>query len=227
MFGSGWVAAEDRGLLLLEGFGPAYLATLDVPGHQPVRASSPPRVRLRPAPQTIRFVGGAGERAAARGREGPPGVARSAGLDRRHQRLRGSRRSRPGRSCRTAKLTDAIAGFAFIGSIFGNGGGNEVANSDFLARLRAPARHRAPGLKVFRDLREVNDPEAPTTIREGVPLRRGPERADARRDGDRPRARRAVRRARPSSAATASRRLGVELHHRRRPGTPPTGIRWP
>ena len=35
MFGSGWVAAEDRGLLLLEGLGPAYLATLDAPGINP------------------------------------------------------------------------------------------------------------------------------------------------------------------------------------------------
>ncbi len=37
-------------------------------------------------------------------------------------------------------LTDAIAGFAFIGSIFGNGGGNEVTNSNFLARLRGKIR---------------------------------------------------------------------------------------
>jgi hypothetical protein len=35
MFGSGWVAAEGRGILLLEGFGPAYLTTLDVPGVDP------------------------------------------------------------------------------------------------------------------------------------------------------------------------------------------------
>src|SRR5438445_9363391 len=35
MFGSGWVAAEDRGLLLRLGLGPAYTAALDVPGISP------------------------------------------------------------------------------------------------------------------------------------------------------------------------------------------------
>ena len=33
-------------------------------------------------------------------------------------------------------VNDAIAVTAFIGSIFGNGGGGEVRNSDFLAKLR-------------------------------------------------------------------------------------------
>ncbi len=35
MFGSGWVAAEDRGLLLKLGLGPAFTAALDVPGVNP------------------------------------------------------------------------------------------------------------------------------------------------------------------------------------------------
>ena len=37
----------------------------------------------------------------------------------------------------TVTSTDAIAGFAFIGSIFGNGGGGELTNSNSLARLQA------------------------------------------------------------------------------------------
>ena len=65
-------------------------------------------------------------------------------------------------------VTDAIAGFAFIGSIFGNGGGGEVANSELLAGLEAKLGAEE-GLKVFRDLREVNDPEAPTTARKAFP----------------------------------------------------------
>ena len=43
-------------------------------------------------------------------------------------------------------LPDAIAGFAFIGSIFGDGGGTEVANSDFLARLERGSERRAEGV---------------------------------------------------------------------------------
>ncbi len=49
-------------------------------------------------------------------------------------------------------FADAIAGFAFIGSIFGNGGGGEVPNSEFLARLEAKFGEEG-GQQVFKDLR--------------------------------------------------------------------------
>ena len=55
MFGSGWVAAEDRGLLLLEGLGPAYLATLDVPGINPFGLVTSAR-SFTPSQETINFV---------------------------------------------------------------------------------------------------------------------------------------------------------------------------
>ena len=35
MFGAGWVAAEDRGLLCSKGSAPRYAATLDIPGINP------------------------------------------------------------------------------------------------------------------------------------------------------------------------------------------------
>lgn len=144
MFGSGWVATEDRGLLLLAAFGPAYLATLDVPG--------------------------------------------------------------------------------FIGSIFGNGGGNEVANSDFLARLRARLGTQA-GTKVFRDLRSVNDPEAPTTISkafayDGVPTGPTPGATVIDPGSQSSAATAAV------AATAASRRLASNFIVAG-PSTRPTGIRWP
>ena len=68
---------------------------------------------------------------------------------------------------------DAIAGFAFIGSIFGNGGGNEVRNSEFLGRLENKLGEEG-GKQVFRDLKEVNDPEAPTTDTKAFPYDREP-----------------------------------------------------
>jgi acyl-homoserine lactone acylase PvdQ len=161
MFGSGWIAAEDRGLLLLEGIGPAYLATLDAPGINPFSLVTSAR-SFTPSAQTIRFVArqeNVLRRAGSKGRQ----VLRDLqdwvdGIN--------AYEASPGQAgpkLPHAKLTDAIAGFAFIGSIFGNGGGNEVANSDFLARLRRKLGSKA-GTQVFRDLREVNDPEAPTTI---------------------------------------------------------------
>ena len=166
MFGSGWVAAEDRGLLLLEAIGPAYLATLDAPGINPFSLLTSAR-SFTPSAQTIRFVAAQENvlrRAGAKGRQ----VLRDLQdwIDGINAYEASPAQSGP--KLPRAKLTDAIAGFAFIGSIFGNGGGNEVANSDFLARLRRRLG-RNPGTQVFRDLREVNDPEAPTTIDKAFP----------------------------------------------------------
>ncbi|MEA2145379.1 MAG: hypothetical protein QOG59_966 [Solirubrobacteraceae bacterium] len=166
MFGVGWVAAEDRGLLLLEGLGPAYLATVDAPGINAFGLVTSAR-SFTPSAQTVRFVAG------------QENVLRSAGAKGR-QVLRDlqdyvdginayeASPQQAGPKLPHAKLTDVIAGFAFIGSIFGNGGGNEVANSDFLGRLRNRLGLKA-GTAVFRDLREVNDPETPTTIAKPFP----------------------------------------------------------
>jgi acyl-homoserine lactone acylase PvdQ len=166
MFGSGWVAAEDRGLLLLEGLGPAYLATLDVPGINPFSLVTSAR-SFTPSAETIAFV--AKQENVLR-RAGAPGRQVLSDLQNWVDGINAYEASsqQAGPKLPHAKLTDAIAGFAFIGSIFGNGGGGEVANSDFLARLERRLGKTA-GLKVFRDLREVNDPEAPTTISKPFP----------------------------------------------------------
>ncbi|MEO8966709.1 MAG: penicillin acylase family protein [Solirubrobacteraceae bacterium] len=161
MFGSGWVAAEDRGLLLAEGIGPAYLATLDVPGINPFGLVTSAR-SFTPSAQTLAFV--ARQENVLR-RAGAPGRQVLRDLQDWIDGINAYEVSpaHGGITLPHAKLTDAIAGFAFIGSIFGNGGGNEVNNSDFLARLQRRLGSRA-GLRTFRDVRQVNDPEAPTTI---------------------------------------------------------------
>jgi len=166
MFGSGWVAAEDRGLLLLEGLGPAYLATLDAPGIDPFSLVTSAR-SFTPSAQAVRFV--AAQENLLR-RAGPRGRQVLRDLQDWIDGINAYEASpeQAGPRLPRAKLTDAIAGFAFIGSIFGNGGGNEVANSDFLARLQRRLGPKA-GAQVFRDLREVNDPEAPTTIDKPFP----------------------------------------------------------
>jgi len=166
MFGSGWVAAEDRGLLLLEGLGPAYLATLDAPGINPFGLLLSAR-SFTPSAEAIRFV--AAQENVLR-RAGPKGRQVLRDLQDWVDGVNAYEASpeQTGPKLPHTKLTDAIAGFAFIGSIFGNGGGNEVANSDFLARLQRRLGTKAGG-QVFRDLREVNDPEAPTTIDKPFP----------------------------------------------------------
>jgi acyl-homoserine lactone acylase PvdQ len=166
MFGIGWAAAEDRGLLLLEGLGPAYLATVDAPGINAFGLVTSGR-SFTPSAQTVAFVArqeNVLRRAGARGRQ----VLRD--LQDYVDGINAYEASpaRTGVPLPRARLTDVIAGFAFIGSIFGNGGGTEVANSDFLGRLERRLGAKA-GLAVFRDLREVNDPEAPTTISKAFP----------------------------------------------------------
>ena len=61
------------------------------------------------------------------------------------------------------KLTDVIAEASLIGGIFGKGGGNEVHSALALQALERRFGRKA-GKNAWRDFREANDPEAPTTI---------------------------------------------------------------
>ncbi|HEV3282654.1 MAG TPA: penicillin acylase family protein [Solirubrobacteraceae bacterium] len=165
MFGSGWVAAEDRGLLLRLGLGPAYTAALDVPGVSPFGLLLSAR-SFTPSAQAITFVE---KQKTALLEQGAKGEQVLEDLEHWVEGVNAYEATLP-ESARLPKVsvTDAIAGFAFIGSIFGNGGGGEVANSDLLAHLQAKLG-AAEGMKVFRDLREINDPEAPTTTTKAFP----------------------------------------------------------
>jgi acyl-homoserine lactone acylase PvdQ len=161
MFGSGWVAAEDRGLLMEEARGPARVAALDVPGLDAFKLLTSLRVFI-PSAQTeafihaqVRVLTGLGAKGRRVLRDFEDWVD---GINAYYQRnVAPSSRPAPW------TIDDAIAVFSFIGSIFGHGGGDEVVNSDLLASLQAHLG-RARGQAVFRDLREVNDPEAPVSI---------------------------------------------------------------
>ena len=165
MFGAGWVAARDRGVLLSLALGPAYAAALSIPGVNAFELLLTGR-RFTPSAQAVKFVA---EQRKALLEKGPEGEQVLADLEEWAEGVNAFEQFVP-EEFRLPHLTatDAIAGFAFIGSIFGNGGGNEVANSNFLARLEAKLGS-TEGLNVFRDLREVNDPEAPTTTSKPFP----------------------------------------------------------
>ena len=62
-----------------------------------------------------------------------------------------------------ATVNDVLAVTAFIGSIFGAGGGGEAANGELLAKLQASLGSRR-GYKAWEDVMLADDPEAPTTI---------------------------------------------------------------
>ena len=57
-----------------------------------------------------------------------------------------------------------IAVTAFIGSIFGAGGGGEAANAELLAKLQPQARARCAATGRGTTSMLADDPEAPTTI---------------------------------------------------------------
>jgi len=165
MYGSGWVAAQDRGLLLRLGLGPAYAAALSIPGINAFELLLTGR-SFTPSPQAIAYVN---EQKKVLLEAGPEGEQVLEDLEEWAEGVNGYEQTLPEvERLPTVTATDAIAGFAFIGSIFGNGGGEEVANSNFLARLEAKFG-ASEGLKIFRDLREVNDPEAPTTASKPFP----------------------------------------------------------
>jgi acyl-homoserine lactone acylase PvdQ len=165
MFGSGWVSAEDRGLLLRLERGPAYAAAVGIPGVNAFGLVLSLR-SFTPSAQSVEFVNNQQSVLLEQGPEGEQVLHDledfAEGVNAYEQTLPEVDRLPP------ETVADAIAGFSFIGSIFGNGGGTEVTNSDFLARLEAKLG-TSEGLNVFRDLREVNDPEAPTTISKPFP----------------------------------------------------------
>ena len=165
MFGSGWVAAQDRGLLLALGLGPAFVAAMSVPGLNPFEMLLTQR-SFKPSAQAVKWVEEQKQSLIEKGAEGTQVIEDlehwAEGINAYEQTLPEAQR------LPTVNLADAIAGFAFIGSIFGDGGGNEVTNSNFLAGLEKKLGPEE-GLKVFRDLREINDPEAPTTAKKAFP----------------------------------------------------------
>jgi acyl-homoserine lactone acylase PvdQ len=60
-------------------------------------------------------------------------------------------------------ITDVIAEASLVGGIFGKGGGNELRSALALQALEQRFGTRS-GRSAWRDFREANDPEAPTTV---------------------------------------------------------------
>jgi acyl-homoserine lactone acylase PvdQ len=166
-YGAGFVAGEDRNLLLQLGRGPARAAVADVPGLNAFGLVTSGK-SFTPSAQAERLV--SSEKQA---------LVRAYGSDGRailHDFAVYAQGVTAGLAKRGANVTwtvnDVIATNAFIGSIFGNGGGKEVANSELLARLRARLGARR-GLKAWQDVMEGNDPEAPTTTSKRFAYGRG------------------------------------------------------
>ena len=158
-FGAGWTTARDRGLLLQLGRGPARVAVADVPGIDAfglvtsarsfVPSAEAEALVTRQRRLLVKTYGAKGRQIVADAQAYADGI---------NAYWRASGANQP-----PATVNDVLAVTAFIGSIFGAGGGAEATNADLLAKLRArlgPVR----GYRAWDDVMLADDPEAPTTI---------------------------------------------------------------
>jgi acyl-homoserine lactone acylase PvdQ len=167
MWGAGWVTAEDRGLLIQVVRGPARLAALDAPGFDFLSAVTSLQ-GFESSAATERFLSRQVDRLVAEGGRAGRKVLKDtrnyvAGINAWYEANLPAG-SRPPEFT----VNDVEASAAAIGAVFGNGGGDEVRRSDFLARLQQRLGTRR-GLAVWRDLAEADDPGAPTTVSRPFP----------------------------------------------------------
>jgi len=159
-FGAGWVTARDRGLLIQLGRGPARAAVADVPGIDAFSlvtsgqsfVPSAQAEALVTAQQDliIQTYGDKGREIIADAQAEADGI---------NAYWHATGVTQP-----PATVNDVIATAAFIGSIFGAGGGGEATNSDLLAKLQNQLG-AVRGHDAWDDAMLSDDPEAPTTTR--------------------------------------------------------------
>jgi acyl-homoserine lactone acylase PvdQ len=166
-FGAGWATARDRGLYLQIGRGPARVAVADVPNIdafslvtsiQSFTPSADAEALVTAQRQLIEDTyGDYGRQILADAQAYADGVnAYLASINSTQAPF---------------TVNDVIAVTAFIGSIFGAGGGGEAANSDLLAKFQQQLG-ADKGYKAWVDVMLADDPEAPTTIKR--PFKYGP-----------------------------------------------------
>jgi len=157
-YGSGWVTAADRGLLLQLIRGPARAAALDVPGLDPIALALSGKSFV-PSAEAEAFLANQLDAVRSQGQIGRKVLtlinAYAAGIN-------GYYRSK---GIPTAPFTanDVVASAALIAARFGTNGGQEAQNAMFLDALEERLG-AADARRVFADLREANDPDAPVSL---------------------------------------------------------------
>ena len=159
-FGAGWVTARDRDLLLRLARGPARAAVVDVPGLDAFSLVTSGQTFV-PSPEAealidqqwdllVETYGEEGEEIRADAEAGAEGANA-------YYESIGTPIDPP------INANDVLAVTAFIGSIFGAGGGSEVDNASILAELEA-AMGPEEGAEAWEDVMLTNDPATPTSI---------------------------------------------------------------
>jgi acyl-homoserine lactone acylase PvdQ len=175
MYGAGWVMARDRGLLFDFGRNPARAAVADIPNLDAfslVTSATPFEPSAEAEALVTKQVGVIKK---TYGKEGDEMLADmdnyAAGVNAFYDAPGG-----PAPPAKPFDRNDGIAVTAFIGSIFGAGGGRELDNSALLAALQKRLGSKR-GSAVFDDSMLAVDPESPTTLEKRFdygPLTGGP-----------------------------------------------------
>jgi acyl-homoserine lactone acylase PvdQ len=161
-WGIGWVAAQDRGVLMETIRYPARFTILDAPGKDALEIATSLR-RFTPSAQTERRIAAQLRLLAGRGP-----------LERRILQdfrayvagINAYNRSQDN-GIKPWNAVDVISVTGLLGQVFGAGGGDEVRSSMLLAELRN--RLGPGGDAVWRDLRSAQDPETSVTTEQRFP----------------------------------------------------------
>ncbi len=173
MYGAGWVTVEDRAPLMELLRGPGRLAAVDAPGIDPFQIALSLR-QFTPSAQTEAFLA---QQVALLQSQGPAGRQVVQDIDDYLQGIN-DLRTLAGVPGPAWTRNDVVAVAALIGARFGKGGGDEARRAQFLSALQQRLGDGA-GRRVFNDLREQNDPEAPVTVPGKFKLASGDGRGNA------------------------------------------------
>jgi acyl-homoserine lactone acylase PvdQ len=158
MFGSGWVAAEDRSLLLEVLRYPGRLAAIDPPGINAFAVAGSLR-RFEPSAQTEQFLQ---RQTALLESAGPKGRRVLADI-RNYVAGINAFRQQSGSSVTPWTEVDVLATASLIAAVFGKGGGDEARRAELLSALAQRLGERS-GWTVWNDLRELQDPETSVSL---------------------------------------------------------------
>jgi acyl-homoserine lactone acylase PvdQ len=157
-YGAGWVTAADRGLLLQLIRGPARVAALDVPGLDPLALALTGKSFV-PSAEAEAFLSNQLDAVRSQRTVGPKILslvnAYAAGIN-------GYYRAK-GIPATPFTANDVVASAALIAARFGTNGGQEAQNAMFLDALEERFG-AADARRVFADLREANNVEAPVSV---------------------------------------------------------------
>ncbi len=158
-FGAGWVTARDRSLLVDLGRGPARVAVADVPGINAFGLVTSGQSFIPSAATEQLVTDQVNLIIELYGDEGRQIIAEAQAYVDGYNAYKESQGSNPA----PVTVNDVVAITAFIGSIFGAGGGGEATNAEFLSTL-INGLGEGRGQLAWEDAMLFDDPEAPTTI---------------------------------------------------------------